>query len=621
MKRKSGKHPRDERGVQSDWLYAFKLLFTELRGRLGGLFGLALLVVVFSSILAALSPVLLKLIVDALTDPAASTGVYLSVGALVLVYAGSHWLGRALGELRSLIVGRADQRLHRRLSSRLFKHVMSLPLRFHLNRKAGALSQTLANGLNGYRLVVQHLVLTVLPVILELLTMSAVLLVLGQPVFLGIILTTLICYAVVFALGAVLVTRPSREISTAHIDATALMTDSIVNYETIKSFCAESHAHERMDSAFARTESHWKKFFSSKAINGVLVGTVFAASLGLSVFVAVREVQQGRMGLGDFVLVNAYMLQIFRPMEMLGFAFRDVAQGVAFIEKMVELFKQEPESSAYSDDESIPQGPGDLVFDHVCFSYDKQNPVLRGVSFRIPAGKTAALVGASGSGKSSLIRLLVRFWEPESGRILLDGSPISEMAVGSLREAIAIVPQDTVLFNDTIGYNISIAHPDSSKEDIQAAAKLAQIHDFIAARPEGYEAVVGERGLKLSGGEKQRIAIARAALKKPKVFVFDEATSSLDSKTEQRILQNIESVSRGTTTLIVAHRLSTIVGADEILVLDKGKIVERGTHEDLLYLGGVYHEMWKVQQHAQEDEKSPKSGNGLPPRRSGSPAL
>ena len=433
--------------------------------------------------------------------------------------------------------------------------------------------------------------------------MSAVLLVLGQPVFLGIILVTLVCYAVFFALGAFLVTRPSRAISTAHIDATALMTDSIVNYETIKSFGAESHAHERMDNAFARTESHWAKFFASRAINGLLVGTVFAVSLGVSVSVAAKEVQQGRMGLGDFVLVNTYMLQIFRPMELLGFAFRDVAQGVAFIEKMVELFKQEAESGARDNQTPLPPGPGELVFDKIHFSYDGERPVLNDVSFRVPAGKTAALVGASGSGKSSLIRLLVRFWEPGSGRILFDGIPISEMSVSSLREAVAVVPQDTVLFNDTIGYNISIGHPDSSEQDVEAAARLAQIHDFIAARPDGYEALVGERGLKLSGGEKQRIAIARAALKKPRLFVFDEATSSLDSKTERIILRNIEDVSRGTTTLIIAHRLSTIVRADEILVLERGEIVERGDHEALLKRNGLYKEMWDVQQHAQMEGK------------------
>ncbi len=591
---------RYRRVAEPTWVSAFRLLAEETNRRLKLLFALALLIVLVSSALAALSPVLLKLIVDRLTNPDTLGGVYLLVGVLVLAYAGSHWLVRSLGELRTLVVGRADQRLHRRLSLRLFKHVMALPLRFHLDRKTGALSQTLTQGLLGYRMLVQHLVLTVLPVILEIATMSTVLLVLGQPVFLGIIGITMLCYAVAFYFGATRLTKSSRAVSAAHIDANALLTDSILNYETIKSFCAEPRMHRRMDEAFAQTETNWARFFSHKALNGVLVGTIFALSLGVSVYVAVRQVQQGRMSLGDFVLVNAYMLQIFRPMEMIGFAFRDIAQGVAFIEKMIEVFRQEPESATDGGGGVLPPGPGELVFDEVSFSYSEERPILENVSFKVPSGKTVALVGASGSGKSSLVRLLVRFWEPDSGRILFDGVPISEVSGSSLREAIAVVPQDTVLFNDTIAYNIAMGRADSTEKDIRAAAKLAHIHDFIDARPDGYETRVGERGLKLSGGEKQRIAIARAALKKPRVFVFDEATSSLDSKTEQKILRNMDEVSKGTTTLVIAHRLSTIVEADEILVLERGRIVERGTHRELLRRGGVYQGMWSAQRHELE---------------------
>lgn len=589
---------RHHRTDRPTWVSAFRLLMQETDNRLKMVFAAALLIVLISSALAALSPVLLKLIVDRLTNTDTLYGTYLVIGVLVAAYAGSHWLVRSLGELRSFIVGRADQRLHRRLSLRLFEHIMALPLRFHLDRKTGALSQTLTNGLLGYRMLVQHLVLTVLPVLLELAMMSTVLIVLGQSIFLGIIGVTLLCYAIAFSVGVVRLTTPARAVSTAHIDANALLTDSILNYETIKSFCAEPRIHRRMDDAFAQTEANWALLFSRKALNGVLVGTIFALSLGTSVYVAVGEVQQGRMSLGDFVLVHAYMLQIFRPMEMLGFAFRDIAQGVAFIEKMLEVFQQEPEPATGTGGKVLPPGPGELVFDEVSFSYSEERKILEKVSFRVPAGKTVALVGASGSGKSSLIRLLVRFWEPDSGRILFDGLPISSISGTSLREAIAVVPQDTVLFNDTIGYNIAMGRADSSEEDIRAAARLAHIHDFIAARPEGYETLVGERGLKLSGGEKQRVAIARAALKKPRVFVFDEATSSLDSKTEQKILRNIDEVSKGTTTLVIAHRLSTIVAADEILVLKNGKIVERGTHRELLQQRSVYQGMWNAQQHA-----------------------
>ncbi len=578
------------------WVSAFSLLLQETSLRLKLVLGLVLLIVLASSALAALSPVVLKLVIDELTGPGALAEPFFTIGFLVLAYAVSHWLSRFLAELRALGIGRADQRLHRNLSLRLFKHVMALPLRFHLNNKTGALSQTLANGLIGFRTLVQHLVLTVLPVLVEIATMSAVLVVLGQPVFLAIIGVTLVCYSVAFAIGANRLIYPARAVSSAHIDANALLTDSIINYETIKSFSAEPRMQKRMDDAFAQTESRWAQFFSRKAMNGVVVGTIFAASLGTSVYVAAGEVQQGRMSLGDFVLVHAYMLRVFQPMESLGFAFRDIAQGLAFIEKMIEVFRQETEQASSTDANRLPPGPGELLFESVSFSYNDERKILEDVSFKVPAGRMVALVGSSGSGKSSLVRLLVRFWDPDGGQILIDGTPISTISGPGLRADIAVVPQDTVLFNDTIAYNIAMGRPDSSEEEIVAAAKLAHIHDFISARPEGYKTLVGERGLKLSGGEKQRVAIARAALKKPRIFVFDEATSSLDSKTEQRILRNIEEVSRGTTTLVIAHRLSTIVRADEILVLEEGKIVERGTHQDLIRFGGAYQSMWNTQQ-------------------------
>jgi ATP-binding cassette subfamily B protein len=586
---------RNRRIIPPTWVFALRLLRQETNISLKALIALALFFVLTSSALAALSPVLLKLIVDYLTAPHTLGRVYLSVGLLVAGYAGSHWLSRLLGELRTLAICRADQTLHRGLSLRLFKHVMALPLRFHLDRKTGALNQTLANGLLGYRILVQHLVLTVLPVIVELAAMSAVLVALGQPIFLGLIGASLMCYATAFLLGAVRLTDPARSVSTAHIDANALLTDSIINYETIKCFCAEPHMQQRMEDAFAQTEAYWARFFSRRASNGALVGTIFALSLGISVYVAARKVENDHMSVGDFVLVNAYVLQIFRPMEMLGFAVRDIAQGMAFIEKMIDVFRQVPEHALGAGGRSLPPGPGELVFDAVSFSYSQERPILRDVSFTVPAGMTVALVGASGSGKSSLIRLLMRFWEPDSGRILIDGVPITEISVSSLRRAIAVVPQDTALFNETIAYNIAVGRADGSREEVMEAARVANIHDFVVARPEGYQTHVGERGLKLSGGEKQRIAIARAALKNPRIFVLDEATSSLDSKTERKILRKLSEVCQATTTLVIAHRLSTIVDAQNILVLKDGKIIERGTHKELLRYDGTYHAMWAMQ--------------------------
>lgn len=588
--------------VKSTWTSAFRLITQETDTRAKRLIGFALLLVLASSAQAAISPVLLKLIVDYLTPLRTLDGAHLSVVFLVVGYAGSQWFARSLGELLSLAVGRADQRLHRRLSLRLFRHVMALPLRFHLDRRTGALSQTLANGLVGYRMLIQHVVLTVLPVIVELALMGAVLLVLGQPVFLGIIGASLIGYVIAFSLGAVKLTEPARAVSTAHIDANALLTDSIINYETIKSFCAEVCTDQRMEDAFAQTEAHWARFFSRRTVNGILVGTIFAVSVGTSVYVAAREVLQDDMTIGAFVLVNAYVMQIFRPIEMLGFAIRDIAQGMAFIEKMIDVFRQVPEHMPCAGGRCLPPGPGELVFDAVSFSYSQERPILQDVSFTVPAGMTVAVVGASGAGKSSLIRLLMRFWEPSHGRILIDGIPIAEASASSLRKEIAIVPQDTVLFNDTIAFNIAIGRADCSTEEIVQAAQVASIHDFIAARPEGYETQVGERGLKLSGGEKQRIAIARAVLRNPRILVFDEATSSLDSKTERRILLKLSEVSETTTTLVIAHRLSTVADAHTILVLEDGKIVERGTHKDLLRCGGVYQAMWAAQNQGSEND-------------------
>lgn len=590
--RRSRRLPRT-RGA--DWAYAFQILRQESDGRVFALATFALLLVLAASAMAALAPLLLKVIVDHLTAIGTQHGAHFAIAVAILGYAGTRWCARTLGELRSLIIGRIDQRLGRLLSLRLFKHIMALPLRYHRNNRAGALNQTLANSLVGYRMVLQHLVTTVLPVLLEISMMSAVLLALGHPVFLAIIVSTLCCYFTAFFLGAVQLTAPARAASSAHIDASALMTDNILNYETVKALCLEAHTHQRMDNALAQTERHWIQLYSRKALNGTVIGTIFALSLGVSIYVAARAVQRGQMTIGDFVLVNTYLLQIFSPMEMLGYAFRDISQGVAFIEKMIAILQKTPEKLPIASCRPLPQGDGRLDFEAVSFSYDSKQPILQDITFAVAAGRTVALVGASGSGKSTLIRLLVRFWEPDSGRILIDGVSITELLVSSLRRAVAIVPQDTVLFNESIAYNIAVGRPNSSFQEIVEAAKLAHIHDSIMARPKGYQTLVGDRGLKLSGGELQRIAIARATLKRPRIFVFDEATSSLDSRTERSIVTNLREISRQTTTIVVAHRLSTIVAADEILVLQCGRIAERGTHTDLLRRHGVYHDIWSAQ--------------------------
>lgn len=331
------------------------------------------------------------------------------------------------------------------------------------------------------------------------------------------------------------------------------------------------------------------------AFNGLAVAMIFAAFLGATVLYAANEVLGGRMTVGDFVLVNSYMLQVVRPVEMLGYAMQCLSQGVAMLQKMLALLRERPEPQTA--DGRVQFGePGKLEFDAVSLSYGPGRSVLRGVSFKIPAGKTLGVVGASGSGKSSLVRLLVRLLEPDSGRILLDGVPISELSLPRLRQAIAVVPQDTVLFNDSIAYNIALGRPGSSQNEIVEAAKLAHLHDFIMSLPERYETKVGERGVKLSGGERQRVSIARAAIKRPRIYIFDEATSSLDSNTEREILSNLQEISRSSTTLVIAHRLSTVVHADALIVLEDGIVAERGTHASLLSQKGRYAALWEAQQ-------------------------
>ena len=546
-----------------------------------------------AAVLTALGPVALKLIVDRFTQQTKSSAV--SILGLIALYILSQWIARVVGQLWGLIYARAERRMFRTLSERLFAHLMQLPLRFHLDRQTGALSQTLSNGLVGYQMVAHHLVFTFLPAVAEVGTIILVLCRLAHPVFMSLFCGMLMCYLLSFAYASVTLAKKAEAGSASHVDANAAMTDGILNYETVKYFTAESHLQERVSQALLRTEAQWVDFFRLVALNGLSVGTIFAAFLGGSVIYASHEVTAGRMSVGDFVLVNTYMLQLVRPVEMLGVAMQELSQGVAMLEKMLALFRETPEPRLKADRVSSG-GPGALEFESVALSYRPERTVLSGINFKIPAGKTLGVVGGSGSGKSTLVRLLVRLFEPNEGRILLDGVSIADLSLPILRKSIAVVPQDTVLFNDTIGYNIGFGKPRSTPEEIEHAAKLAHLHDFIMSLPEKYDTRVGERGLKLSGGEKQRISIARAAIKRPRIYVFDEATSSLDTKTERDILRNLREISRFSTTLVIAHRLSTVAHADEIVVLDGGVIVERGTHSSLLRRNGHYAALWEAQQ-------------------------
>jgi len=599
-----------------------------VKKRLMAVGGFILITAAFS----AAVPLALKFAVDALgtggfqtldvslfQDRGVSAEFSLTMGpaALILIYIFSLWISRSSGELRWYFYGTADQRLHRNISRRLFDHVMKLPLAFHLDRQTGALNQTLAQGIAGYSIIFNHMVFTLFPVLIEITVISVVLAFFLSPVFIVILLLSVLGYGIVFAIGVAQITGPSRTVSSTQIEAYAVLTDNILNSETVKYFTAENHINEQYDDRLANAEKGWTIFYAYKTLNGLLIAGVFALSLGSAIVLAAHQVMLGTMTIGDFVLINAYMLQIIRPMEQLGDAFKSIVHAIAFIEKMLVLLDKKTEN--FSDIKSVTLAVSDpvmdgkifstshkteLVFDHVMFSYpsdrldskDKYKAVLNDISFTVKPGKITAIVGRSGAGKSSLIRLLLRFFDPDQGDILLNGVSTRTIPLSELRQFIAVVPQDTVLFNNTIAYNIGFGKQGCTLAEIERAAKKAHIHDKVMKMPEGYQTMVGERGLKLSGGEKQRISIARASLKDPQIYVFDEATSSLDTNTERQILDNLIAVSQKATTLMIAHRLSTVTHADEILVLDQGEIIERGNHEQLLQINGTYASMWQSQQ-------------------------
>ena len=559
------------------------------------LIGFTLLLVLLAAVVAGLAPLLLKMTIDSLDSHSAEVSSLTPI-YLIATYAFIHWSSRSVAELRNMYFGRIDQRIQRRLSDKLFAHLMALPFRFHIDRETGALSQILSNGLLGYRMLLHHGLLTLLPVIVELGSMCLVLVLLGHPAFLVITCTAVLFYLCAFRSGVAGIGEPARAVSRAHINAYAILTDAILNYETVKYFGMELHVRRRFFHAVTKLEGQWSEVFRQRMKNGLAVAAIFVLSLGVSMVIAAREVQQGAMSIGDFVLVNAYLIQITRPLEMLGLALRDIAQAAAFIENMIELLAQRRERE-HNDHRiaHLASRPPELVFDHVSYSYRGDRCVLKEVSFTVPSGKTLAVVGASGSGKSSLVRLLLGMVEPSAGQIRLNDCPLSNIALSALRSTIAVVPQDLALFNGSIAYNIAFGDRNSTDADIVSAAKAAQIHDFILGLPDGYETKVGERGFRLSGGERQRIAIARAVLRKPKMFVLDEATSALDTNTEVAILGDLLGMTEAATTLLIAHRLSTVAQADEIIVLDGGMIVERGVHEELLRRGLIYAAMWHGQ--------------------------
>jgi ABC-type transport system involved in Fe-S cluster assembly fused permease/ATPase subunit len=520
--------------------------------------------------------------------------------ALTIAYGGMRILMAALTQLRDGVFAKVAMHAVRRLAYRTFVHMHELSLRFHLERKTGGLTRVLERGRNAIETIVRMVILQLAPTIIELALIVGVLMWHFDWRYVLAIMITVALYmsytyhATEWRIGI------RRKMNDSDTDANVKAIDALLNYETVKYFSAEEREAERYDRSMARYEGASVKAYTSLAVLNAGQAVFFTFGLAATMVMCAYEIRAGTKTVGDFVLVNAMMIQLYQPLNFMGMVYREIKQAITDIELMFSILAREPEIKDVAGARPLRVSSGTVRFENVHFAYESERRILKGISFDVPAGNTVAVVGPSGAGKSTISRLLFRFYDLSGGRILIDGQDIAKVTQKSLRQAIGMVPQDTVLFNDTIRYNIRYGRWEASDSEVEEAAGLAQIDNLIRLAPKGYETEVGERGLKLSGGEKQRVAIARTILKAPPILVLDEATSALDSHTEKEIQDALERVSKGRTTLVIAHRLSTIVGADEIIVLDQGEIVERGSHYALLAKNGLYASMWNRQREAEE---------------------
>ncbi len=585
---------------RTDWQTLNKLLpyLWRYRWRVGLALGFLLL----AKVANVGVPVLLKHLVDALAlKPGDMRAVLVVPAGLLLAYAGLRLSTSLFTELRELVFAKVSFGASKQIALEVFGHLHALSLRFHLERQTGGMSRDIERGTRALQSLVSYSLYTIVPTLVEV---TLVLGFLGIRFDMGYVWITLLALSI-YITFTVTVTewraRFRREMNEADSKAHSRAIDALLNYETVKYFNNEAFEARRYDEGLEAYRQAQVKSQSTLSMLNTGQQLIIALSLVAMLWRATQGVVEGRLTLGDLVMVNAFLIQLYIPLNFLGVLYREVKQSLTDLDRMFVLLEREREVADALGAPDLTVREGSVRFENVSFAYDPSRPILHGVSFEIPAGKTVAVVGASGAGKSTLARLLYRFYDVTGGRITLDGQDIRSVTQNSLRRAIGIVPQDTVLFNDTVGYNIGYGRTGSTTAEVEAAARAAHIHDFIASTPMGYATMVGERGLKLSGGEKQRVAIARTLLKNPPVLIFDEATSALDSANERAIQTELKSAALGKTALVIAHRLSTVADAHEIVVLDGGRVAERGSHAALLALGGRYAEMWRLQQSADTD--------------------